>query len=123
MRVVVTGAGGQLGAELGSRLAGHEAVMLDRDTLDVTDAVAVEGVLRSTGPDVVIHAAAWTDVDGCETDPARARAANVEGTRNVAASAGDAFMVLVGTDYVFDGTAGPGGGAAGPPPPPARDPQ
>ena len=55
MRVVVTGAGGQLGAELGSRLTGHETVMLDRDTLDVTDAVAVEGVLRSTGPDVVIR--------------------------------------------------------------------
>jgi len=106
LRVLVTGAGGQLGAELASRLDGHDAILLDHGTLDVTDPIAVEGVLRSTGPDVVIHAAAWTDVDGCERDPARARAINVEGTRNVAASAGDAFMVLVGTDYVFDGTVG-----------------
>ena len=106
MRVLVTGAGGQFGAELASRLVGHETVLLDHDTLDVTDPVAVEGVLRSTGPDVVIHAAAWTDVDGCETDPARARVVNVDGTRNVAAASGDAFMVLIGTDYVFDGAAG-----------------
>ena len=45
-------------------------------------------------------------MDGCETDPAQARAINVEGTRNVAAAAGDAFLVLIGTDYVFDGSAG-----------------
>jgi len=106
MRVLVTGAGGQLGADLALRLAGHDAVLLDHGTLDVTDPIAVEGVLTSTGPEVVIHGAAWTDVDGCETDPARARAVNVEGTRNVAAAAGDAFVVLIGTDYVFDGRAG-----------------
>ena len=104
MRVLVTGAGGQRGAELASRLAGREAVLLDHSTLDVSDARAVEGVLTSTDADVIIHAAAWTDVDGCEDDPARAHAANVEGARNVAAFAGNAFVVLVGTDYVFDGT-------------------
>jgi dTDP-4-dehydrorhamnose reductase len=106
LRVLVTGAGGQLGAELAPRLAGHDAVLLDHKTLDVSDPIAVEGVLDSAGPDVIIHAAAWTDVDGCEQDPERARVANVEGTRNVASAAGDAFMILVGTDYVFDGTAG-----------------
>jgi dTDP-4-dehydrorhamnose reductase len=106
MRVLVTGAGGQFGAELASRLSAHEAVLLDHETLDVTDPVAVEGVLTSTGPEIVIHAAAWTDVDGCEVDPARARAVNVEGARNVASAAGDAFVVLIGTDYVFDGKAG-----------------
>ena len=68
--------------------------------------MAVEGVLESAGPDVIIHAAAWTDVDGCEKDPARARTANLEGSRNVAAAAGNAFMILVSTDYVFDGSAG-----------------
>lgn len=106
MRVLVTGAGGQLGAELAPRLAGHDAVLLDHETLDVTDPIAVEGVLDSAGPDVVIHTAAWTDVDGCELDPERARAVNVIGTRNVAAAADGAFMILVGTDYVFDGAAG-----------------
>lgn len=106
MRVLVTGAGGQLGAELAPRLAGHDAVLLDRETLDVTDPVAVEGVLESAGPDVVIHAAAWTDVDGCEEDPERAYLTNVQGTRNVASAAGAAFMILISTDYVFDGTAG-----------------
>jgi dTDP-4-dehydrorhamnose reductase len=80
--------------------------LLDHETLDVTDPIAVEGVLDSAGPDVVIHAAAWTDVDGCEEDPERARTINVAGSRNVAAAAGNAFMILVGTDYVFDGTAG-----------------
>jgi dTDP-4-dehydrorhamnose reductase len=102
----VTGAGGQLGAELASRLSAHEAVLLDHATLDVTDARAVEGVLTSTAAEAIIHAAAWTDVDGCENDPARARAANSEGARNVAAFAGGAFVVTVSTDYVFDGAAG-----------------
>jgi dTDP-4-dehydrorhamnose reductase len=74
--------------------------------LDVTDARAVEGVLTSTEADLIIHAAAWTDVDGCENDPARAHAANAQGARNVAAFAGDAFVVQVSTDYVFDGTTG-----------------
>ncbi|HLW15860.1 MAG TPA: dTDP-4-dehydrorhamnose reductase [Actinomycetota bacterium] len=106
LRVLVTGAGGQLGAELAPRLAGHDAVLLDHETLDVTDPIAVEGVLDSAGPDVIIHAAAWTDVDGCEGDPERARSVNVVGTRNVAASAGNAFVIVVSTDYVFDGTAG-----------------
>ena len=106
MRVLVTGAGGQFGAELAPRLAAHDAVLLDHETLDVTDPIAVEGVLESAGPDVIIHAAAWTDVDGCEVDPGRARATNADGTRNVAAAAGAAFMILISTDYVFDGTAG-----------------
>ncbi|TML80699.1 MAG: dTDP-4-dehydrorhamnose reductase [Actinobacteria bacterium] len=106
LRVLVTGAGGQFGAELAPRLAAHDAVLLDHETLDVTDPIAVEGVLESAGPDVIIHAAAWTDVDGCEVDPGRARATNVDGTRNVAAAAGAAFMIFISTDYVFDGTAG-----------------
>ena len=105
MRVLVTGAGGQLGAELATRLAGHDAVLLDHATLDVTDARAVEGVLTSTDPEVIIHAAAWTDVDGCENDHARAHVANTQGARNVAAFAGNAFVVVVSTDYVFDGAA------------------
>ncbi len=104
MRIAVTGAGGQLGCELARALAAHEAILLDRVALDVTDATAVEGVLRSAAPDAIIHAAAWTDVDGCERDPDRANTINAVGTANVARAAGDACVVLVSSDYVFDGT-------------------
>lgn len=104
----MTGAGGQLGAALAGTLEarGHDAVLLDLDELDVTEGFAVEAVFRSAMPDVVIHAAAWTDVDGCEGDPDRARAVIVEGTRNVVLGAGKAFVIVISTDYVFDGTAG-----------------
>ncbi len=58
-------------------------------------------------PDVVIHCAAYTDVDGCETDPVRAHRVNADGVRVVveAADACGAFVVALSTDYVFDGTA------------------
>jgi len=105
VRILVTGAGGQLGAALAPVLAdrGHDAVLLDLPELDVTEAFAVEGVFRSAMPDVVIHAAAWTDVDGCERDPDRARAVIVDGTRNVVLGAGKAFVIVISTDYVFGG--------------------
>jgi len=105
VRVLVTGAGGQLGRDLARALEGHDPILLSHDALDVTDAVAVEGVLTSAEPDVVIHGAAWTDVDGCENDPARAHLVNTVGTRNIAAFAGEAFVIVVSTDYVFDGRA------------------
>ncbi|MGZ4120454.1 MAG: dTDP-4-dehydrorhamnose reductase [Actinomycetota bacterium] len=105
MRVLVTGAGGQLGADLGARLRGHETVLLDHDALDVTDAIAAEGVLRAADPEIVIHAAAMTNVDGCENDPGRAHLVNVTGTRNIAGACENAFLIVVSTDYVFDGTA------------------
>lgn len=107
MRILVTGSNGQLGTALAPVLEqrGHDAVLLDREQFDVTDPLATEGVLRSAGPDAVIHAAAWTDVDGCELDPARARRVIVEGTRNVVQGALRSFVVVVSTDFVFDGEA------------------
>jgi dTDP-4-dehydrorhamnose reductase len=105
VRVLVTGAGGQLGRELALALDGHEPVLLGRSALDVTDPAAVRSVLRATSPEVVIHAAAWTDVDACERDPGRASRVHEDGARNVAAAA-DAFLIIVSTDYVFDGTLG-----------------
>lgn len=104
MRIAVTGAGGQLGRDLARALVAHDAVLLDHAALDVTDARACETALSDV--DAVIHAAAWTDVDACERDRQRARRVNVEGTRNVAAAAAEAFAVVVSTDYVFDGTLG-----------------
>ncbi len=75
------------------------ADFLDRDRLDVTDAAAVRRELA--GADIVIHCAAYTDVDGCERDPARADAVNARGAANVAAAA--ARVIHLSTDYVFDG--------------------
>lgn len=106
LRVLVTGAGGQLGHELARALAGHDVVLLDRAALDVTDPDACARVIDAAAPEAIIHTAAWSDVDGCEQEPARATAVNVAGTQNVVHAAGDAHVVLISSDYVFDGTAG-----------------
>lgn len=92
-RLLVTGAGGQLGAALCE--AFPTAVALTRAEWDVTLPGAYEA-------DLVLHAAAWTDVDGAEDDPQGAAAVNVGGTANVAALG--APLVVFSTDYVFDGT-------------------
>jgi dTDP-4-dehydrorhamnose reductase len=97
--VLVTGAGGQLGRALVETLgrAGDEAVALTRADWDVT-----EPPPDGLGPlDLVVHAAAWTDVDGAEAEPQEAAAVNVGGTAH-AAELG-APLVYVSTDYVFDG--------------------
>jgi dTDP-4-dehydrorhamnose reductase len=95
--VLVTGAGGQLGRALGESFAADEVVALGREDWDVTlpppDGL---GVI-----DLVLHAAAWTDVDGAEDDPQGAAAVNVGGTKH-AAELG-APLVYFSTDYVFDG--------------------
>jgi dTDP-4-dehydrorhamnose reductase len=91
--VLITGAGGQLGRALREELPWADA--RDRAGFDVT-AGTLDGA-----PDLVLHAAAWTDVDGAEADPAGAHAVNVEGTRNVVALG--APVVYFSTDYVFDG--------------------
>ena len=106
MRVVVTGAKGQLGSDLVEVLQGpHEVIGLDRKECDVTDPRS-KAILRTYRPDLVIHAAAYTDVDGCELDPKKAYLVNVEGTRYVieACRALEVPLVYFSTDYVFDGT-------------------
>ena len=97
MRVHVVGAGGMLGQDV-VRAAGADAVALTRAELDVTDAEAVRDALRGA---TVINCAAYTDVDGAESDAEAARAVNETGARNVAAAA--ERIVHVSTDYVFDG--------------------
>jgi dTDP-4-dehydrorhamnose reductase len=93
-RLLITGAGGQLGHAL--RAEFPEAVALTRADWDVTQAPPPLEV-----PDVVLHAAAWTDVDGAEDDPQGAATVNVGGTRHVAELG--APLVYYSTDYVFDG--------------------
>jgi len=108
MRVLVTGASGQLGRELVDvcTVAGDDVIATDSDTLDVSDRDRVLQVLAAAQPEAVIHAGAWTNVDGCETDPERAYAVNALGTRHVAEGARlvGARVCYVSTDYVFDGT-------------------
>jgi dTDP-4-dehydrorhamnose reductase len=113
MRVLITGAGGQLGQDLSAACAargapgGTEVIAADRARLDVADRHAVLQAVTATRPTVVIHAAAWTAVDACEGDPDRAYRVNALGTRHVAEAAarGGAHLIYVSTDYVFDGSA------------------
>src|SRR5204862_5595160 len=94
-----TGAGGQLGRALQEELAGEDVVALTRADWDVSEPPPPLAV-----PDVALHAAAWTDVDGAEDDPQGAAAVNVGGTRHVAELG--APLVYYSTDYIFDGRKG-----------------
>lgn len=103
-RLLVTGAGGQLGRAL-ARLR-PDAVLLDRQSLDVTDRRAVRNAIDRHRPQVIVHAAAYTSVDRAEADPEGAKRLNVDGTGTVADAAGEvgALLVYPSTDYVFAGT-------------------
>jgi dTDP-4-dehydrorhamnose reductase len=111
VRILITGAGGQLGQDLAAVAAeapaGHEVIAADRGRLDVGDRDAVLQAITAVRPAVVIHAGAWTAVDACEADPDRAFKVNAIGSRNVAegAALAGAHLVYVSTDYVFDGAA------------------
>ncbi|HYI74581.1 MAG TPA: dTDP-4-dehydrorhamnose reductase [Gaiellaceae bacterium] len=98
-RVLITGAGGQLGHALAQVFSTDEVVALTRADWDVTQPPPSE--LRESELDLVLHTAAWTDVDGAEADPQSAAAVNVAGTANAASL--KAPLVTYSTDYVFDG--------------------
>jgi dTDP-4-dehydrorhamnose reductase len=108
MKLLITGANGQLGHELvrATIAAGHEVVATSHETLDITDKTAVDDVITSARPDVVIHAAAWTAVDACESEPEKALLVNGTATKFIAdaAHAVGAHVVYISTDYVFDGS-------------------
>jgi dTDP-4-dehydrorhamnose reductase len=99
-RVLITGAGGQLGSALADAFAGDEVLALGRADWDVR----FEAPALPWPPDLVLHAAAWTNVDGAEDDPQDAAAVNIGGTAHAAALG--APLVAYSTDYVFDGTKG-----------------
>jgi dTDP-4-dehydrorhamnose reductase len=109
MRFLVTGAAGMLGRDVmrAATGAGHEAVGFARTALDVTDAGAVERAIAAAAPDVVVNCAAYTDVDGAESNEDAAALLNgvAAGLVAAAARAAGARVVQVSTDYVFDGTA------------------
>jgi len=108
VKIIVTGAAGQLGRDvvLHARSVGDEVVAVDRSSLDVTDPVAVTELLASVRPDAVINAAAYTAVDACESNETGAFAvnANAVGHLSAACELVGAHLVHVSTDYVFDGT-------------------
>ncbi len=110
MKVLVTGAGGQLGYDVVRELRrrGHEAIGVDIAEMDITDRKSVFSVVRSVQPDAVIHCAAWTAVDAAEDAENRDTVyrINVTGTQNLADACREAGcrMMYISTDYVFDGS-------------------
>lgn len=111
IRILLAGANGQLGLDLARRAAETDGVELHargRDTLDITDAAAVQQAVEAVRPDWVINAAAYTAVDRAESEPEAAFAVNRDGAANLARAAATqgARMLQVSTDYVFDGELG-----------------
>ena len=108
MKLLITGAAGQLGTDLvaSANRAGLEVVSTTHTDLDITNKEQVARKIASVSPEAIIHAAAWTAVDACESDPIKAMAVNRDGTANIvsAARAVGARVIYISTDYVFDGT-------------------
>lgn len=107
MKVLVTGINGQLGHDVMGELKkrGHEAVGVDIEEMDITDAGCVKRVMTQTAPEAVIHCSAYTAVDRAEEEVELCRRVNAEGTKNVAeACAGlDCKLLYLSTDYIFSG--------------------
>ncbi|MEW4372615.1 dTDP-4-dehydrorhamnose reductase [Paenibacillus kandeliae] len=107
MKVLVTGASGQLGVDTVTVLErkGHTVLGCDRNQLDITNLEQCQQVVSEFVPDVIIHCAAYTAVDAAETDIDGAYLVNATGSRNiaVAAEAVQAKVIYISTDYVFDG--------------------
>lgn len=107
MRVFVTGVKGQLGHDVVLELErrGMEAIGVDIDEMDITDASEVARVIKEASPDAVIHCAAYTAVDAAEENEALCRKVNAEGPRNIARVCKELNikMIQISTDYVFDG--------------------
>lgn len=105
MRILVTGANGQLGREIARQGRDHELILTYSNTLNITDSHAVSSFFRAVKPQAVVHCAAYTNVDGAESDSDGAYRVNVVGSQNIAAGCLEigARMAYVSTDYVFNG--------------------
>lgn len=108
MKVLVTGAAGQLGTDLVALLnnTNHDVLPCNRDEMDITDLDQCKKVIFEFQPEVIIHCAAYTAVDMAESDVDGAYTINAVGTRNIALTAEvvNAKLIYISTDYVFDGT-------------------
>ena len=102
------GALGQLGTDLvlSARKSGHEVIATSHNDLDITDKSQVARVVGQANVEAIIHAAAWTAVDACESDSSKAMNVNRDGTANIVSAAREsgARVIYISTDYVFDGT-------------------
>lgn len=107
MKVLVTGAKGQLGSDLLAELKkrGHEAIGVDLEEMNIVDADSVSREMTRIRPEAVIHCAAWTAVDLAEDNVEKVRVVNACGTENIAKECKkiDCKMMYISTDYVFDG--------------------
>ncbi len=105
MKIVITGGKGMLGRTLQRVLSGHELIIADLPEWDITDAAAFNSQLRDAHADVVIHCAAMTAVDKCESEPDLAYKLNAIGSMNVAAACNrnGVRLIAISTDYVFGG--------------------
>lgn len=107
MRILVTGVKGQLGYDVVNEITkrGMEAVGVDIDEMDITDAASVDKVIKEAAPDAVIHCAAYTAVDAAEDNEELCRKVNADGPRNIAKVCKelDIKMIQISTDYVFSG--------------------
>lgn len=104
MRILITGAQGQLGHALQQALTGEDLILKDLPEFDLTQADC-ESQIVAARPSVILHVGAYTNVDGAEREPDRAMAVNAQGTTYVARAAAtlNARLIYVSTDYVFDG--------------------
>ena len=107
MKLLITGAAGQLGTDLvlSAQKSGHQVIATIHADLDITDKSQVDRVVGEAKADAIIHAAAWTAVDACESDPRKAMSVNRDGTANIVSAArkSGSRVIYISTDYVFDG--------------------
>jgi dTDP-4-dehydrorhamnose reductase len=108
VNILVTGANGLLGRAFTQKcnLLGDQVTALAHQDLDISDGPEVDRLVQQVRPDAVVNCAAWTDVDGCESDPEKAYRINEGGVANLSQASRQvaALFVTVSTDYVFDGT-------------------
>lgn len=108
MRILLLGHKGMLGSDLLSRLSTeHEVVGMDKEEIDIVSANQCKKAIKETKPDIVINAAAYTNVDGCETAKEECFAVNAEAVKNIAEGCRDKNIRIIhfSTDYVFNGKA------------------
>jgi len=107
LRVLITGAGGLVGRAVSEHCSksGDDVLSYDHKNLDITDREEVRQTIVRNEPDVVINCAAWTDVDGCESDRDKAFSVNAAGPENLANACREVgcVFITISTDYVFDG--------------------